>query len=213
VYGIAASADDFRSWYRIYLAGVSTGIGYTYTDYGEALLQLGQSDREARLRSAVDKAVVFAAGLITAAERGDLSVFSDSWNLDAGMDGRPIGSLTVTIRTADDFGSGTDADIYFGMVSADGHVKEWLLDKSGYNDFETGDNDEYYLFVQEMAYTPGGMAVGYLRMGEHHGVENDWKCLSLRVYINGVVAADQAMQKWFRDEGDRYDLALAVPGS
>ncbi len=212
VYGIAVSADDFRSWYKIYRAGVSTGIGYTYTDYGEALSQLGQSDREARLRSAVDEAVLFAVGLLSAAERGDLSVFSDSWNLDAAIDGRPIGSLTVTIRTADDFEAGTDADIYFGMVGVDGHGKEWLLDKSGHNDFEKADIDEYYLFAQEMASAPGGMVSAYLRMGEHHGVENDWKCSSLRVQINGIVVADQAMDRWFRDEGDRYNLAVVVPG-
>ena len=212
VYGIPVSADDFRSWYKIYRAGVSTGIGYTYTDYGEALSRLGQHDREARLRSAVDEAVRFAVDLVSAAERGDLSVFRDSWNLDAAVDGRPIGSLTVTIRTADDFEAGTDADIYFGMVSVDGHGKEWLLDKSGHNDFERGDSDEYYLFIQEKISAPGGMVNAYLRMGEHHGVENDWKCSSIQVHVNGVVTADQAMEKWFRNKGDRYDLAVVVPG-
>jgi hypothetical protein len=59
---------------------------------------------------------------------------------------------------------------------------------------------------------PGGMVSAYLRMGEHHGVENDWKCSSLRVQINGIVVADQAMDRWFRDEGDRYNLAVVVPG-
>ena len=204
------SADDFRSWYKTYRAGASTGIGYTYTDYGEALSRLGQHDREARLRSAVDEAVRFAVDLITAAERGDLSVFRDSWNLDAAVDGRPIGSLTVTIRTADDFEAGTDADIYFGMVSIDGHGKEWLLDKSGHNDFERGDSDEYYLFIQEKICAPGGMVNAYLRMGDHHGVENDWKCSSIRVHINGVVTADEAMEQWFRNKGDQYDLAVVV---
>jgi hypothetical protein len=56
------------------------------------------------------------------------------------------------------------------------------------------------------------MVSAYLRMGEHHGVENDWKCSSIRVHVNGVVTADQAMGKWFRNTGDRYDLAVVVPG-
>lgn len=38
---------------------------------------------------------------------------------------------------------GTDDDIYFGVQFKDGSSIEKLFDKSGYNDFEAGDNDTY----------------------------------------------------------------------
>ena len=85
------------------------------------------------------------------------------------------------------------------------------MDKNGYNDFERGDNDEYYLFVREMTFQPGRIASAYLRMGKHHGAGNDWKCSSIRIHMNGVITADQEVNEWFRSEGDRYDLALTVP--
>lgn len=38
---------------------------------------------------------------------------------------------------------GTDSDVYFGVQLSDGTTHEKLLDKSGYNDFEKGDDDWY----------------------------------------------------------------------
>jgi cytolysin (calcineurin-like family phosphatase) len=51
----------------------------------------------------------------------------------------------VRIKTGKDGVGGTDANIYISFTGPNGQTEEYLLDKSGYNDFEAGDDDEYTL--------------------------------------------------------------------
>ena len=77
--------------------------------------------RKERLDLAYDEAVATSVALLGDAERNNYHEFSDAWNLDAyHRDGRSIGTLTVTIRTADERFAGTDDGVYFGLVRDDG---------------------------------------------------------------------------------------------
>ena len=200
--------DGFRTWYSTYISAIKSNIAGTYMDYGEALEVLAKSDRTARLRKAVDRAVEHAVALLTAAERGDYSGFSDAWNLDVGEDDRPIGSLTVTVHTGTKLGAGTNADIYFGMRLPDGTEKRWLLDHEGYDDFENGDTDDYYLYVPDKAFDPANIDRIWIEMGDRgHALTSpgpDWQCDWIIVWINGH-ATRHTVKTQFKRTGDRWE--------
>jgi hypothetical protein len=200
----SSPGHDYLTYYRLFKTGLGTGIGYSYWTYPEAQRFLSTSDRSARLAKAVEAAVKDAAALLQAAERGDYADFSDAWNLDAGKGGRPFGTLTVNVRTGDARGAGTDADIYFGLVFDDGTTKEWLLDKEGYNDFERGDNDDYYLFLGDKDRGPAQVTNVYLRMGAEHGLGVAWQAASIRIRVNGAVVLAQDIGVWLNNQGDKW---------
>ncbi|MYS16684.1 PLAT/LH2 domain-containing protein [Streptomyces sp. SID4982] len=53
-------------------------------------------------------------------------------------------TYNVQIRVCDFGGSGTDDNVWGRLRDTSGAVSSWVLfDKSGYNDFEAGDNDTY----------------------------------------------------------------------
>lgn len=54
-----------------------------------------------------------------------------------------IRKIIITIKTSKDMWSGTDDNVYFGIITKDGKTYEILMDKPGYNDFERGDVDDY----------------------------------------------------------------------
>lgn len=199
--------SDYRAWYRLFTTGLSTGVGYTYRKYPDAQSFLNVSDRRSRLTQAVGAAVNDAVALLRAAESGNFADFSDAWNLDAGKDGRPFGTLTVGVRTGDDRGAGTDADIHFGMTFADGITKEWLLDKEAYNDFERGDNDDYYLFLSDKTCEPAKVKSVYLKMGAEHGLGVAWQAASIRIRINGNLVFERNLDVWLRDQGSVWQSA------
>jgi hypothetical protein len=211
----SSPGHDCLTYYRLFKTGLSTGIGYSYWTYPEAQRFLATSDRNVRLTRAVEAAVKDGAALLQAAERGDYRDFSDAWNLDAAKDDRPFGTLTVSVRTGDGRGAGTDADLYFGLVFDDGTTKEWLLDKEGYNDFERGDNDDYYLFLWDSNRRPSQVTSVYLRMGAEHGLGVAWQAASILVRVNGAIVLDQDIGVWLNHQGDKWQSAAwdAAPGS
>jgi hypothetical protein len=174
------------------------------------MANLAQNNRLARLTQAVNASISQAVGLLLAAEKGDYSGFSNAWNQDVANDGRPIGTLTASLHTADETGAGTDADIYFGIRSGT-KVKEWLLDKSGYNDLEQNDSDDYYLYVGDKSITPQNIQSVYLRMGNRLGAAPDWKCDNLRVWINGN-PTQFTVNRWFTAQGQSWEALLTGPG-
>jgi len=206
VFGRSPSGD-YQAWYRLFKTGLSTGIGYTYQTYPEAQRFVSTADRRARLTRAVTEAVAEASALLQAAESGNYGGFSDAWNLDAANDGRPFGTLTVSVRTGDESGAGTDADIYFGLVFADGITKEWLLDKEGYNDFERGDNDDYYLFLADKNCDPARVKSVYLRMGAEHGLGVAWKPASIGIRVNGTLVFERNVNVWLNHRGEKWESA------
>ncbi len=204
----AGLRDDFRTWYATYIAGVRADLAGTHVEYGTATKVLAEGDRTARVRQAVDRAVEHSIALLTAAEAGDYSGFSDAWNLDAAEDDRPIGSLTVTVHTGTDFGAGTNADIYFGMQAEGDREKRWLLDHAGYDDFENDDTDEYYLYVGDGAFEPAKIERIRIEMGGAGdalmSLASDWQCDWITVWINGS-PTKYTVKKWFKRKGDAWE--------
>jgi hypothetical protein len=199
--------SDYLDWYRLFRTGLSAGIGYTYEKYPEAQTFLGVSDRSSRLAQAAEAAVKDAIALLQAAESGDYAGFSNAWNLDAGDDGRPFGTLTVNVITGDEGGAGTDADIYFGMIFFDGATKEWPLEKEAYNDFERGDNDDYYLFLSDKTCDRASVKSVYLKMGAEHGLGVAWKVASIKIRVNGDAVFRRDINAWLNHHGDVWQSA------
>lgn len=208
VYGTCPNAGDFQSWYENLVSGIKydfTGLAYSYPDYQTALTELAINNRDSHLRDAVRQAVEFSKKLLIPAEQGNYSFFSNEWNLDAGFNGRTIGSLTVQIKTSGDWLSGTDADIYFGVQFASGKTKEWLCDKAGYNDFEQGDDNQYYFYLGDSNFTLGEIQRVYIRMGKRYFIGDDWKCDRIIVWINGH-RSEYRVSKTFTYNGDKWQF-------
>lgn len=203
----SSPGGDYREWYQLFKNGLKAGVGYTYQKRSAAQQLLAAPHRTARLAAATQTAVQDAVALLQAAESGDYDGFSDAWNLDAGNDGRSIGALTVSVRTSDASRAGTDADIYFGLTFFDGVTKEWLLDKEGYNDFERGDNDDYYLFLAGRDRDPAKVASVYLRMGAEHGLGVSWKVAAITIRINGNQVFSRTINAWLNHHGDAWRSA------
>lgn len=216
-YGMAPSITDYRDWMDffkdIYLdTGVAGGdnwvYSYSYKEATDALSggripnyqEFGGMTRMQRLTRAYSDAKAFSAALLQEAERGAYDGFSDAWNLDAyHKDGRSIGTLTVNVRTADAQGAGTDDDVFFGMILEDGTSWERILDKALYNDLESGDNDDYYLFASSHNFPIRNIKKVYLRK-ESDGLAGGWKCASMRATVNGKALYDGEVNTWLEDD-------------
>jgi hypothetical protein len=203
----SSPGSDYRAWYQLFMTGLSTGIGYDYQNYADAEKLLASSDRKARLTQATQATVKDAIALLQMAESGDYDGYSDAWNLDAADDGRPFGTLTVGVDTSDESLAGTDADIYFGMTFSDGVTKEWLLDKEGYNDFERGDRDDYYLLLSDKGCDPGKVSSIFFRMGAEHGFGVGWKVAAIRIRVNGDLVCSRDVDAWLNHHGDMWQSA------
>lgn len=202
VYGYTPSYSEIGEWFTIYKTTLELGVVYTYMDLSTAETNLALGTRKSRLINAFNTAVTNAVKLITYAESGNYTQFSDGWNLDAALDGRAIGTLTIKIKTADVLGAGTDCDIYFGMQLANGTNYERLLDKEGYNDFERNDNDDYYLYVGSQSFYSDQIRKVWIR-SKDAGVGTDWKVYTLNLEINGTNVLSRTINSWI-DGGESW---------
>jgi phospholipase C/alpha-toxin len=105
-----------------------------------------------------------------------------------------IGTVDVTIRTADVLWAGTDDDIFFGMRLDDGRQIEILFDKTGYNDFERNDNDTYTFTVTDPTFQASQIRNLWLRKQKILG--DDWKVYSIQVKMRGKVVYSQTINQW-----------------
>lgn len=111
--------------------------------------------RRQRVKAAFDQCVQDSVLLLEEATLGDYSQFSDAWVADKGLDGRPVGSFQIIVKTGTSWrknglgipwdGPGTNHYPYFKVQYDDGSTREWKLENSGYDDFESGDRDIYFL--------------------------------------------------------------------
>lgn len=133
------------------------------------------------------------------AESGNYSNFSDRWNLDVGASESPISSLTVTITTGTKSGAGTDDDIYFGLTLKSGATKKWLLDKAGYNDFENGNQDEYYLYINDKKFNPSDIERVWIEKKHiDHSMGEAWYLSKIKIDVNGNNAFSKSIDKWLK---------------
>lgn len=187
------------------MAGLNTGVGYTYTDYDDAVNYLNQNGRKDRLNEAFSTAEDQCTKLLSEVENGDYSKFTDRWNLDVGKSESPISSLTAIVKTGTKSGAGTDDDIYFGIELKTGDTKEWRLDKSFYNDFENGDKDEYYLYINDMDFSPSLVNRVWLEKKHvHYSIGQAWCLDSLEVNVNGEVALSEDADRWVKGNDSVY---------
>lgn len=128
--------------------------------------------------------------------------FTDQWNLDAAEDGRPIGELTVSIATSNNLTAGTNDPVYFGMELLDGKRYERILDKSGYDEFDVGSNDDYYLYVGDQAFEPAKIRKIWLRKSG----TDDWKVGYLAIRINGKVVYSKTLEEWLKGNPSEWQI-------
>lgn len=193
---LAAAITYIRDKAKLYLplSTSRTNLSYTGTRFGTSTPLT--KTRMQRLQEAWTQSTTLGRLLLEDATRGDYSWFSRSWVTDAGLnDGHSIGSLRVTIVTGGGSktlwyppfidGGGTNHYPYFGMEFDDGTRREWKLEQNGYDDFEEGDRDTYYLHC----YDPipiWRVTKIWMRLGlDQHGVDLPWWNLkAFNVYVN-----------------------------
>lgn len=205
IYGQSPSVSEEKDWANILLAGLKTGVGYTYTDYDDSISFLNQNGRKERLTNAFSTAKNQCTELLSLAENDDYSKFSDRWNLDVGASESPISSLTAIVTTGTKNGSGTDDDIYFGVELNNGDSKEWLLDKSFYNDFENGDIDEYYLYINDVNFAPYSVNRVWIRKNHvTYSIGESWYFDTINVNVNGKNVLSESPCQWVYSDKTVY---------
>ncbi|MBD7912496.1 PLAT/LH2 domain-containing protein [Clostridium cibarium] len=205
IYNTSASTSEENGWCNVLLAGLNSGIGYTYTDYKVAVDYLNENGRKDRLNKAFSTAENQCTKLLEQAESGEYSNFTDRWNLDVGASESPISSLTAIVKTGTKSGAGTDDDIYFGIKLKTGDTKEWKLDKAFYNDFENGDNDEYYLYINDMDFSPNLVDKVWLeKKHKDYSIGQAWYLDSLEVNVNGKIALSKDANQWVNGNDTVY---------
>lgn len=205
VYDTSPSVSEEKRWCNVLLTGLNTGIGYTYTEYNDSLSYLNINGRKDRLDNAFSTAENQCTKLLKLAEEGNYEKFSDRWNLDVGASESPISSLTAIVTTGTENGSGTDDDIYFGIELKTGDTKEWKLDKSSYNDFENGDKDEYYLYINDVDFSPSLVNRVWIQKKHiKYSVGEAWYLDSFKVDVNGVEAMSESPCKWIKGNSSEY---------
>ena len=205
VYDNSPSQSEESQWSKVLLAGFETGIGYSYKNYDDAMNFLSKNGRKNRLDKAFATAKSQCTQLLQSAEKGDYSKFSDRWNLDVGESESPISSLTAIIKTGTKSGAGTDDDIYFGIELKNGSEKQWKLDKDFYNDFENGDKDEYYLYINDVDFAPASVKRIWVEKKHiNYSLGEAWYLENVTVDVNGQTALDTDVNKWVKKDNSVY---------
>ncbi|MBU3108083.1 zinc dependent phospholipase C family protein [Clostridium gasigenes] len=199
VYGVSANLSEEKLQCKTLMIGLQTRIGYNYGDLQKSKELLSQNGRLERLKNAFIDAQNKCTSLLIEAEKADYSKFSDRWNLDVGKSASPISSLTAVVETGNEFGNGTDDDIFLNIQLKNGTIKEWKLDKKNYNDFEQGDNDEYYLYINEIEFAPSDVdKVIVKKKGVSSSIVADWYLKAITVNVNGTDALKQNVDNWIK---------------
>lgn len=198
VYKVSPSNFKKNQWCNVLRTCLNTGlVGYSYTTYDESIDFLNENGRKERLDKAFLTAKDQCVKLLNLAENKDFSKFTDRWNLDVGSSNSPISSFTVIIKTGSQIGAGTNDDIYFGIKLKTGETKEWKLDKDFYDDFESGDEDEYYLYINDSKFLPSSVSEVWLeKKSNKNSMGNSWYVESLNIDVNGENALWVNPNKW-----------------
>lgn len=107
--------------------------------------------------------------------------------------------------TGDISGAGTDDDIYLGIQLKNGSKKEWKLDKNSYNDFERADNDEYYLYINDINFLPKDVNKVWIRKQHiNFSMGESWYLEEVNINVNGKVALSAKPNKWIEKTDIQY---------
>lgn len=109
-----------------------------------------------------------------------------------------VNRLEITITTSTDLWSGTDDNVYFGLVLTDNSAVELLMDKQGYNDFEMGDRDIYYF---QLPKTIEYSQIQKIRLRKDYiNISDDWKIkhITVRNVEDGFVLVDKELNVWLK---------------
>lgn len=205
VYGVSSTTTEEKLQCKTLMIGLQTGVGYNYGDLEKSREFLSKNGRLERLKAAFSEAETRCTNLLMDAEKGDYSKFTDRWNLDVGNSKSPISSLTAVVQTGSEMGSGTDDDIFLNIQLKNGKTKEWKLDKKNYNDFEQGDNDEYYLYMNDVDFSPSEVDKVLVKKKSVTGsIASGWLLKSLTVNVNGIDALKKDVNKWVKS-GDAVE--------
>jgi len=198
VYGSSPYVVEEQSWTNLYSTALKTGVGYNYMDYNSAMSVLNQNNRIERLTQAFQGGQNLAVKLLTDAEYSNYyGNFSNAWDTCANLDGRPMGTYSITLHTGNKIGAYTNADVYLGMELEDGTKKEWLLDKQGYNDFEMNATDDYYVYIGDQNFSPSKVKKVWLRVSGSGIMSTDnWYLQDMQIRINGDVVFTQTVNMW-----------------
>ncbi len=129
----------------------------------------------------------------------------------------PIKNLSVIIKTADDWGAGTDNDVWCRMLD----VSWGPLDTSA-NDFERGSEREYDLFAMFQNKIPSHPTIGQidsliLFLGE--GVfyfsvyDRAWKVERVTLKVNGKIYSGCTLNTWLYKPTDQVVCLITPPNS
>ncbi|URZ04394.1 zinc dependent phospholipase C family protein [Clostridium felsineum] len=212
VYGQSPSTAEEKLWATTLLAGLKTGVGYSYTDYNESKEFLSSNNREINLKCAFSQGINQCYKLLNYSENGDYAKFTDRWNLDVGKSNSPISSLTTIISTGTNIGSGTDDNIYFGIHLNNGIKKEWLLDKESYNDFENGAIDEYYLYINDIDFLPKMVDKVWVRKESTGSIASNWLFKGLKIDVNGNDVLNSEPNEWMTSENSTAEFNADFSG-
>ncbi|MFB2881686.1 PLAT/LH2 domain-containing protein [Floridanema aerugineum] len=120
----------------------------------------------------------------------------------------------VTIKTGDVGGAGTDADVRIQLFGDLGETDSsgYLLDKSGYDDFERGDQDTYQVRTDKELGNIEKVRLWHNNAGSGAGWYVDW----IKVEISGFTWNFPAYRWLATDEDDRkidvtFPVATGIP--
>ena len=100
--------------------------------------------------------------------------------------------------------AGTDDDVYLRLQLDDGSSYDKKLetgagDGLGYNDFEQNDDDWYFVYVGDPAFTSEHLAkVSIYKSSD--GLAGGWRPDRFRIWVNGQQIVDEDPGHWFEDD-------------
>ena len=115
-----------------------------------------------------------------------------------------VSTLSITIKTSKSSRSGTDDNVYFGLVLNDNSVLEILMDKPGYNDFEKGDNDTY---IFKLPRTVKYSEIKQIRLRKDYvNFDDDWKMqhITVKDKADQFVLLDANPNVWLKERKPYY---------
>ena len=216
IYGDSPSEREIGQWVTTLRMGLKSGVGYSYTEYDDAVELLSSNDRLERLNEGFYSALQRSLNILNAAEAGNYDGLKDRWVLDVGRSDSPISNLTLEIKTGDisfsHVGTGTDDDIFFNMELKDGTIKEWQLDAGSYiNDFESGNIDKFYLYIDKDStnISPENIKKVWLRKDDFYlSAGGDWYPEYMKVYLNGQLAVNTFIEEWIDTDNNIYEIEV-----